>query len=1203
MSCVRFLSRCVVISSLLCSALIWVSTAKAQSNPVVPSRVVEHVDDTRLVRLPGNTQLMARQRYDKGLVDPAKELDRIMLVLKRSPEQEAALTAFNERQYDPQSSDFHHWLSATEFGQLYGPSDSDIAQITSWLQNHGFSIYRVSKGRVTIEFSGTVAQVQDAFHLEMHNYLVDGKMHIANDRDPSIPAALLPVVTGIASLNDFFPTRTHRPKLFIKRDLKTGKYSRWKPSSEAENAIMPPPPFTADPGSLSSTDSKGDTMAGGVHPDFVFKDPNVDPSGFPDQVLAPYDVATIYNILPLWQESTPIDGTGITVAIVGRSDVSVSDFNTFRSSFALPAGTLTTLHDGPDPGIQPNGDQGENTLDTEMVSSTAPGAKVILVSNADTATTSGLAIGVGYIIENNIAPILTMSYLECELGLGTAGNSFWSQIFQEATSTGITPFVCSDDSGSAGCTNQNGITPPYGDQYGLEVNGMASNPYVTAVGGSDLQWYLGNKPFDTYWNLTNDPKTGASAKGYMPEMAWNTSCTNPLLLGIFSGFTSSEQLCNAAITEDPYLVGMGSGGGGVSACTTNDGQDPSSCSGGYAKPSWQKSVPGIPADGKRDVPDVVMFGSYGFSPNTTLPQSALMICQSDELESGACNYSNPNSIIYEINGGTSAATPMTAGIMAMILQKSGSRQGLANPVLYGLAAKENYSSCNSNNIAAGNSCIFNDITTGANAMVCYTGDPNCVTHTSGDKAGVLNGYSATAGYDLTTGLGSLNVANLVNAWPGGTTPVPAITLSPTKLTFASTTVGSTSAAQVVTVKNTGTATATLTSETLTGTDSTDYLISAKTCTASLAVNATCTVSVEFKPAVAGTLTASLSIADNATGSPQTVALTGTGAAGPTFTVSLSPTSLTFASTKVGTTTAAQLVTIKNTGTGTVTLSSETITGTNPTSFLKSATTCGTSLAAGATCTVSVEFKPAATGALKASLSIADNATGTPQTVALTGTGATSATPTVTLTPTSIAFANTIVGSTSDAQIVTVKNTGTVTATISAIALGGANATSFLELGNCGTTLAAGASCSLYVAFKPASAAALGGLLSVTDNASGSPQKVTLTGTGTAAPSVKLSATSIAFPTTLHGTTSAAQTVTLTNAGTATLDLTSITLAGANPTDFEALNTCGPSLAAGANCVVYVAFKPATAAAFKATLTITDNGSASPQSVALSGTGH
>jgi hypothetical protein len=142
-----------------------------------------------------------------------------------------------------------------------------------------------------------------------------------------------------------------------------------------------------------------------------------------------------------------------------------------------------------------------------------------------------------------------------------------------------------------------------------------------------------------------------------------------------------------------------------------------------------------------------------------------------------------------------------------------------------------------------------------------------------------------------------------------------------------------------------------------------------------------------------------------------------------------------------------------------------------------------------------------------------------------------------------------------------------------------------------------------VAFKPASAAALGGLLSVTDNASGSPQKVTLTGTGTAAPSVKLSATSIAFPTTLHGTTSAAQTVTLTNAGTATLDLTSITLAGANPTDFEALNTCGPSLAAGANCVVYVAFKPATAAAFKATLTITDNGSASPQSVALSGTGH
>jgi len=207
-----------------------------------------------------------------------------------------------------------------------------------------------------------------------------------------------------------------------------------------------------------------------------------------------------------------------------------------------------------------------------------------------------------------------------------------------------------------------------------------------------------------------------------------------------------------------------------------------------------------------------------------------------------------------------------------------------------------------------------------------------------------------------------------------------------------------------------------------------------------------------------------------------------------------------------------------------------------------------------------------------------------------------------LTPTTIAFANTIVGSTSDAQIVTLKNTSTVSVTLTSIAMGGTNATSFPELNTCGTTLAASASCSIYIAFDPASAAALTGALSVTDNASGSPQKVTLTGTGTAAPSVKLSVTSIAFPTTTHATTSEAVPVTLTNSGTATLDLTSIALTGTNPTDFEALNTCGATLAPSAACTVYVAFKPATAAAFTAKLTITDNGSASPQSVSLTGTG-
>jgi hypothetical protein len=185
----------------------------------------------------------------------------------------------------------------------------------------------------------------------------------------------------------------------------------------------------------------------------------------------------------------------------------------------------------------------------------------------------------------------------------------------------------------------------------------------------------------------------------------------------------------------------------------------------------------------------------------------------------------------------------------------------------------------------------------------------------------------------------------------------------------------------------------------------------------------------------------------------------------------------------------------------------------------------------------------------------------------------------------------------------VTNTGTAAATISSIALGGTNSTSFVEIGSCGTSLAAGASCSIYVAFKPASASALSGTLSVTDNATGSPQTLTLTGTGTAAPALTLSATTMNFPTTTHATTSAAQTVTLTNGTTTTINLSSITLAGTSPADFVELSTCGATLAPAATCQVFVAFKPAAAAAYTATLSIADNAASSPQSVALSGTGN
>ena len=459
-------------------------------------------------------------------------------------------------------------------------------------------------------------------------------------------------------------------------------------------------------------------------------------------------------------------------------------------------------------------------------------------------------------------------------------------------------------------------------------------------------------------------------------------------------------------------------------------------------------------------------------------------------------------------------------------------------------------------------------------------------------ASVSIGDNATGSPQTTTLTGST----------GGTTTT--VSLSPTSLAFPSTTVGSTSATQAVTLKNTGTGAVTLSSFTFTGAGASSYLLSGNTCSTSLAVGASCTLTVAFKPASATTLTASLAIADNATGSPQAVALSGTGLpASSGITVSLSPSSIAFPVTAVGSTSAAQIVTLTNTGSSAVTIASFKLTGTDTTSFVLQDKTCSASLAVGASCTLAVSFKPAAAGSFSASVSIADNATGSPQTTTLTGSTGGGGAATLTISPTSIAFPATISGTTSDAQLVTLTNSGTTAVTLSSIALGGTNATSFIELSNCGSSLAASASCTLYVAFKPTTTGALSGKITITDNATGSPQSIALTGTGTTAPSVKLSVTSIAFPTTKAGSTSPAQMVTLTNTGTATLNLTSISLAGSNPTAFQALDTCGATLAASSSCTVYVAFAPATTGSFSAVLSVADNGAASPQSVTLTGTGN
>ncbi len=440
-----------------------------------------------------------------------------------------------------------------------------------------------------------------------------------------------------------------------------------------------------------------------------------------------------------------------------------------------------------------------------------------------------------------------------------------------------------------------------------------------------------------------------------------------------------------------------------------------------------------------------------------------------------------------------------------------------------------------------------------------------------------------------SGLGGAATAPDMTEFFGASGPAPVASVSPTSLTFASQTTGTTSAAQTVTLSNTGNAALTITSIAASG----DF-VETNTCGSSVAAGANCAISVTFTPTASGTRTGTLSITDNASGSPQTVSLTGTGTA-PTTTASLSVTSLTFASQTVGTTSAAQTVTLTNTGSATLTITSISASG-----DYAETDTCGTSVAVGANCTISTTFTPTASGTRTGTLSIADNTSGSPQSVSLTGTGAAASAPVVSLSASSLTFTSQTVGTISAAQTVTLANTGNASLNLTSIAVTGTNSGDFAQTNNCGSSVAAGANCTISVTFTPTAPGTRSSSLSITDNASGSPQSVSLTGTGAAAsaPVVSLSASSLAFASQTVGTTSAAQSVTLSNTGNASLNLTSVSASG----DFAQTNTCGSSVAAGANCTISVTFTPTASGTRTGTLSITNNASGSPQSVSLTGIG-
>ena len=686
--------------------------------------ITQPIEEKNLTVLRGNKYPLALPKYDQGAAPASLPMQRMLLVLKRSPELETALAALLDQQQDKASSNFHAWLTPEQFGQQFGPADQDIQAVTSWLQLQGFQVAKVSNGRTVIEFSGTAAQVQSAFHTEIHKYSVNNADHWANASDPQIPTALVPAVAGVLTLHNF-------PRHAMNHVV--GTFKRSKDSS----ALTPVTPLFTLPNYF-----QGLTYFG----------------------VGPYDFATIYNVTPLWTASPAIDGTGQTIAVVGETDVDIQDLRSFRSLFGLAPKDPVFIIDGPDPGVR--GDEIEADLDLEWSGAIAPNATIKFVVAATTDSTLGVDLSAQYIVDHNLAPIVSESYGICEAALGTAGNQFFNQMWQQAAAQGMSVFLSSGDSGSAGCDRN---VP---DQFGLQVSGFASTPYTVAVGGTDFD-DLTNPT--TYFNPTNDAHQ-ASAKSYIPETTWNDSCTNAEW-SVVTGSIVAETNCNAASLS--FAVAATGGSGGKSVCTTGDGQDVVSCSGGYPKPSWQTGT-NVPNDGKRDIPDVSLLASDGFNG------SFYVMCDKDITNGSYCDPNDPNGTVIGV-GGTSASAPSFAGIMALILQKTQARQGNPNYVLYKLAAQQAATGCNSS-VTPASTCVFYDVTKGTIAMPCFTGStPDCLTNIQSDQFGVLKGFSTTAGYDLATGLGTVNATNLVNAWTtavaGSKGSATTLTMTPSPVTI------------------------------------------------------------------------------------------------------------------------------------------------------------------------------------------------------------------------------------------------------------------------------------------------------------------------------------------------------------------------------------------------------------------------------------
>jgi hypothetical protein len=746
----RLLSSLVV---LLFLAAVSTTTFAAVHTTVVPkARVTSQVDNTKRVTLYGHVPSALLKAKDMGRLDPKTPAEHLILVLKSSEEQKREIRRIIDEQQDQRTANYHQWVTPEEFGAHFGVHDNDIAQVKAWLKSQGFTVEDVSKSKRVIRFSGTTGQLESAFQTEMHSLLMpNGETHVSNNREISVPEALSPVIAGI-SLHNFF-SKNHLGPVQHLSELRTG--------------------------------------------------PKFGPGGNSGTYVGPADFATIYNTNPLLQSG--IDGTGVTIAIVGRSDILMSDVQTYRQMFNLPVNDPTFINAGQDNGIEP-GDDGESDLDVEISGGVAPNAKIKFVVGTPTFLVDGITNSIQYIVENNLADIMSISYGSCESVEGVGGNEFNNQAFEQAAAQGISVFVAAGDNGPAQCDASTSSTETGGYATGAEE----STPYNVSVGGTQFDDSTGVDP--TYWSATNNPLHLNSALSYIPEYPWNESraadATKAVsgLSGLWSGsggisayyLKPSWQQGPGVPSVDPTLAGgewltgvtitnVGSGytsnptvaftGGG---CITEPTATATEAGGSLATFTVTKlgfgctSAPAIGFSGgggtgaaatatvgpMQNIPPLTSGVPHRYTPDLALPAAAehegTLFCSE-----GVCEISPTGALLDAgIVGGTSVAAPAMAGVQALINQANGGRQGMPGYIYYTLAAAQSATNCNSNLPPLNSSnCAFQDITIGDN-LICGVSGSSCTASTPQNKIGFLAG----TGYDMASGLGSPNAANLASQW-------------------------------------------------------------------------------------------------------------------------------------------------------------------------------------------------------------------------------------------------------------------------------------------------------------------------------------------------------------------------------------------------------------------------------------------------------